>query len=119
MSVAKTALHTTRGCEMFDVPLGVQTGYWDTAVGVPNDFGGVDWTVREARDCFVYDPHQWLNQGCVAEDNYEGTLGTPLNKKGGGLFGECICRCIHMCAIYPSYHGQRHLYFQRCNIHDI
>lgn len=86
MSVAKTALHTTRGCEMFDVPLGVQTGYWDTAVGVPNDFGGVDWTVREARDCFVYDPHQWLNQGCVAEDNYEGTLGTPLNKKGGGIF---------------------------------
>ena len=39
-------------------------------------------TIREATDCFVYDPHQWLNQGCVAISDEDGTLGEPLNKKG-------------------------------------
>jgi hypothetical protein len=34
----------------------------------------------------VYDPHQWLNQGCVAIDKNGGSLGIPLNKKGGGVF---------------------------------
>ena len=43
-------------------------------------------TVRDANDCFVYDPHQWLNQGCVAVSDQEGTIGEPLNEKGGGVF---------------------------------
>mmetsp|Transcript_5479 Transcript_5479/g.10444 ORF Transcript_5479/g.10444 Transcript_5479/m.10444 type:complete len:524 (-) Transcript_5479:2313-3884(-) len=83
---AKTAMHTTKGCDMYDVPLGVSTGYWDTAVGVPKKNGDLDMTVREARNCFVYDPHQWLNQGCVAINDEDGTIGVPLNEKGGGVF---------------------------------
>ena len=43
-------------------------------------------TFREAKNCFVYDPHQWLNQGCVAQDAKGGSLGVPLNEKGGGVF---------------------------------
>jgi hypothetical protein len=34
----------------------------------------------------VYDPHQWLNQGCVAVDKKGDSLGQPLNEKGGGVF---------------------------------
>lgn len=85
-SKTKTALHTTRVCQMDDVPLGVKTGVWDTAQGVPMQNGSIDTTLREANDCFVYNPHQWLNQGCVAMTSNEGTIGTPLNKKGGGVF---------------------------------
>ncbi|GFH44916.1 hypothetical protein CTEN210_01390 [Chaetoceros tenuissimus] len=85
-SKAKTALHTTKGCDMNDVPLGVKTGDWDTAVGVPKQNGDLDMTVREARDCYAYDEHQWLNQGCVETEAEDGTLGEPLNKKGGGVF---------------------------------
>jgi hypothetical protein len=86
-SEAKTALHTTKGCSMYDVPLGVKTGGWDTAVGIPDKKTGIpDMTFREARDCFVYDPHQWLNQGCVAVDDNGDSLGVPLNEKGGGVF---------------------------------
>jgi len=84
---AKTALHTTKGCDMEDVPVGTMTGIWDTAVGIPNKKTGIpDMTFREARNCFVYDPHQWLNQGCVAIDVDGGSLGAPLNEKGGGIF---------------------------------
>lgn len=85
-SIAKTALHTTRRCSMKDVPLGVRTGVWDTAVGVPMRNGKLDMTVREANNCFVYDRHQWLNQGCVAVSTQEDTMGEPLNKNGGGVF---------------------------------
>lgn len=86
-SEAKTALHTTKGCDMQDTPLGLMTGIWDTAVGIPNGKTGIpDTTIREARDCFVYDPHQWINQGCVAIDAGGGSLGAPLNEKGGGIF---------------------------------
>jgi hypothetical protein len=85
-SIAKTALHTTRRCSMKDVPLGVRTGVWDTAVGVPMRTGKLDMTVREANNCFVYDRHQWLNQGCVAVSTQEDTMGEPLNKNGGGVF---------------------------------
>lgn len=84
---AKTALHTTKGCDMFDVPLGVMTGSWDTSVGIPDTKTGIpDMTMRYAQNCFVYDPHQWLNQGCVATDQGGGSLGIPLNEKGGGIF---------------------------------
>eukprot|EP00526_Cylindrotheca_closterium_P013503 CAMPEP_0113647456 /NCGR_PEP_ID=MMETSP0017_2-20120614/25118_1 /TAXON_ID=2856 /ORGANISM="Cylindrotheca closterium" /LENGTH=535 /DNA_ID=CAMNT_0000559509 /DNA_START=176 /DNA_END=1783 /DNA_ORIENTATION=+ /assembly_acc=CAM_ASM_000147 len=84
---AKTALHTTKQCDMYDVPQGTMTGTWDTAVGIPDRKTGIpDMTFREARNCFVYDPHQWLNQGCVSIDTDGGSLGVPLNKKGGGVF---------------------------------
>lgn len=87
--VAKTALHSTKGCSMDDVPEGVKTGGWDSAVGIPDKKTGIpDMTMRSATNCFVYDPHQWINQGCVAVDK-EGmgkSLGDPLNKRGGGVF---------------------------------
>jgi hypothetical protein len=86
-SVAKTALHSTKGCSMDDIPLGTMTGEWDTATGIPNAKTGIpDMTVRYAQNCFVYDPHQWLNQGCVAGDSGGGSLGEPLNEKGGGIY---------------------------------
>lgn len=84
---AKTALHSTQGCSMFDIPLGTMTGGWDTAQGIPDaDTGIPDMTMRYARNCFVYDQHQWLNQGCVAVDLRNGTIGGPLNAKGGGVY---------------------------------
>ena len=43
-------------------------------------------TMRYATNCFVYDPKQWLNQGCVAVDVEGGTLGEPVNQKGGGVY---------------------------------
>jgi len=86
---AKTALHTTKECRMDDVPEGSKTGTWDTAVGIPDKKTGIpDMTFRFAQDCFVYDPHQWINQGCVASDlKLEGrSLGVPLNGNGGGVY---------------------------------
>jgi len=86
---AKTALHSTKECRMDDVPEGSKTGSWDTAVGIPDKKTGIpDMTFRYAQDCFVYDPHQWLNQGCVATDlKLEGrSLGVPLNGNGGGVY---------------------------------
>ena len=86
-SQAKTALHSTKGCVMDDVPAGTMTGEWDSAVGIPDKKTGIpDMTMRYAQNCFVYDPHQWLNQGCVAVDQQNGTLGMPLNLKGGGVY---------------------------------
>ena len=86
---AKTALHTTKVCEMDEVPEGSKTGSWDTSVGIPNAKTGIpDMTFRWAQNCFVYDPHQWINQGCVATDlKLEGrSLGMPLNQAGGGVY---------------------------------
>lgn len=86
-SEAKTALHSSKGCNMDDVPVGVRTGDWDTAIGIPDAKTGIpDMTMRHATNCFVYDPHQWLNQGCVAVDIEGGTLGQPVNKKGGAVY---------------------------------
>jgi hypothetical protein len=86
-SVAKTALHTTKECKMDDIPQGLKTGGWDEAVGIPDKKTGIpDMTLRYATDCFVYNPHQWLNQGCVAVDEEGRSLGVPLNRKGGGVF---------------------------------
>ncbi|KAL9189238.1 hypothetical protein ACHAXT_011728 [Thalassiosira profunda] len=85
----KTALHSTKECVMNDVPEGSKTGSWDTAVGVPDGkTGKPDMTFRWAQNCFVYDPHQWINQGCVATDlKLEGrSLGMPLNANGGGVY---------------------------------
>jgi hypothetical protein len=86
-SEAKTALHSTKGCSMNDIPLGVMTGIWDPAQGIPDAKTGIpDMTLRYARDCFVYDPHQWLNQGCVAVSKNNDTLGDPVNQNGGGVY---------------------------------
>ena len=86
-SHAKTALHSTKGCVMDDIPAGTMTGEWDPSVGIPDKKTGIpDMTMRYAQNCFVYDPHQWLNQGCVAVDRQNGTLGIPLNMKGGGVY---------------------------------
>lgn len=43
-------------------------------------------TLRYATNCFVYDPHQWLNQGCVAVSRDNETLGQPVNANGGGVY---------------------------------
>lgn len=86
---AKTALHATQECRMDDIPEGANTGGWDTAVGIPDRKTGIpDMTFRNATDCFVYEPHQWLNQGCVATDlKMEGrSLGVGLNDNGGGVY---------------------------------
>jgi hypothetical protein len=86
---AKTALHTAKECKMDDVPELTKTGSWDTAVGIPDrKTGKPDMTFRYAQNCFVYDPHQWINQGCVATDvKLEGrSLGIPLNENGGGVY---------------------------------
>jgi len=84
---AKTALHTTKTCRMDFVPDHVKTGNWDTAIGVPNGKTGVpDMTLRNATNCFVYDPHQWLNQGCVSVSDDDGSIGVPFNKRGGGVY---------------------------------
>jgi len=84
---AKTALHTTKTCHHRNVPPSYKTGTWDTAVGIPDrDTGIPDMTIREANDCFVYNPHQWLNQGCVAVSDNNETLGKPMNDKGGGIY---------------------------------
>ena len=86
-TTAKTALHTTQGCSHFNLPQGLSTGGWDTAIGIPDAKTGIpDMTLRYAKNCFCYDKHQWVNQGCVAVDNTPDRLGIPLNKKGGGIF---------------------------------
>jgi len=86
-TVAKTALHSSVGCSQFNLPEGLATGGWDTAVGIPDrKTGKPDMTLRYSKNCFVYDAHQWLNQGCVAVDHVEGRLGEPLNAKGGGIY---------------------------------
>ena len=84
---AKTAMHSTKECSMSHETIGLATGWWDTAQGIPDSKSGKpDMTMRYATDCYVYDPHQWLNQGCVTVDLEDGTIGEPLNAKGGGVF---------------------------------
>lgn len=43
-------------------------------------------TRRVATNCYVYDKHQWLNQGCVAVDAEDGRIGRGLNEGGGGVY---------------------------------
>jgi len=86
-TTAKTALHTTQGCSHFNLPQGLATGGWDTAIGVPDFKTGIpDMTMRYAKDCFIYNKHQWVNQGCVAVDLEKDHFGIPMNQKGGGIF---------------------------------
>mmetsp|Transcript_9924 Transcript_9924/g.15283 ORF Transcript_9924/g.15283 Transcript_9924/m.15283 type:complete len:443 (+) Transcript_9924:111-1439(+) len=88
-SVAKTALHTSAMCSMFaHVPDWVKTGDWDWATGLPDTFTGEPKfdISKPADDCWNMAQHQWGNQGCVAISPDEGTLGTPFNDNGGGVF---------------------------------
>ena len=86
---AKTALHTSEQCSMFaHVPEYVKTGTWDRATGLPDTFTGkLNFnTSKEADDCWNMAAHQWGNQGCVLIDDQEGTIGEPVNEKGGGVY---------------------------------
>jgi hypothetical protein len=88
-SVAKTALHTSNECSMFaHVPAWSWTGTWDRSTGLPDTYTGeMDFnTSVPADNCWVMAPHQWANQGCVAISSENGTLGEPLNAKGGGVY---------------------------------
>ena len=87
--MAKTAMHTSDRCDMYaHVPSYDWTGKWDTATGIPETWTGEpDYETRvEADNCWVMAPHQWQNQGCVAIDQRNYTLGAPLNEVGGGLY---------------------------------
>lgn len=88
LEYAKTALHTSNKCDMSDVKEDQKmTGDWDIAVGVPDSVTGKpDMIPRKSTDCFVYDKHQWLNQGCVAVDKTKGRIGVPFNGHGGGVY---------------------------------
>lgn len=86
---AKTALHTSESCSMYaHVPDYERTGIWDTATGIPDTFTGNpdNFTRVVADNCWNMAPHQWGNQGCVAVNTDNATLGDPLNKQGGGTF---------------------------------
>jgi len=86
-SHARTALHSAEGCVMDEVADYLSSGGWDIAVGIPDpDTGEPDMTLRNATNCFVYAPHQWTNQGCVAVDLGDGTLGNAVNDKGGAVY---------------------------------
>lgn len=87
--VAKTALHTSKECDMYaHVPAWSRTGYWDWSTGLPDTYTGIpaDDISVPADDCYVMAPHRWQNQGCVTIANETGTIGSPFNKKGGGVY---------------------------------
>ena len=72
---------------MKDAPRGEFTGEWDTAIGIPDKKTGLPReTSKLATNCYVYDPDQWLNQGCVVQSDTEGTVGPGFNEKGGGMY---------------------------------
>ncbi|KAJ1442676.1 hypothetical protein B484DRAFT_414706, partial [Ochromonadaceae sp. CCMP2298] len=76
-STAKTALHTSGNCSMQRVPDDAKSGTWDEAFGVPDSITGEPkQTHVQARNCYVWAPGQWANQGCVTVGQ-KGTLGTP------------------------------------------
>lgn len=88
-SVAKTALHTSESCSMYaHVPPYAKTGVWDSATGLPNTWtGNPDLETHVPADnCWILGPHQWANQGCVAVDSRNDTLGEPVNQAGGATY---------------------------------
>lgn len=87
--MVKTALHTSDQCSMYaHVPRWAWSGEWDTATGLPDTFTGKPSFKNrvEADNCHVMAAHQWANQGCVAVDQRNNTLGAPLNAAGGGVY---------------------------------
>ena len=88
-TVAKTALHTGRECSMYGyVSEHDKTGVWDNASHIPEAYSGDlnNISTVESDNCWVKAPHQWRNQGCVAVSSQNGTIGTPLNRDGGGVY---------------------------------
>ena len=88
-TTAKTALHTSESCTMYaHDPRWEWTGVWDNATGIPNTYTGIPATEIKvpADNCWVMAPHQWANQGCVAVDSRNYTIGEPLNEQGGGVY---------------------------------
>ena len=86
-SRAKMALHTSESCSMEGQPLGVMTGDWDTATGIPDDDTGIpNPEFGYATNCYVYDKKQWTNQGCVAVENKKDSIGEGFNNNGGGVY---------------------------------
>lgn len=74
---------------MKDPPLGTMTGSWDYAQGVPDAYTGIpDMRKRPTQNCSAVAKDEWLNQGCAASNTQDGTIGAPLNAKGGGV-------CMH------------------------
>jgi hypothetical protein len=89
LKTAKTAQHTSESCSMYaHVPDDSRTGHWDSATGIPDTFTGSldNFTRVRADNCWVMAPHQWANQGCVAVHDKQGTIGTPFNQQGGGVY---------------------------------
>eukprot|EP00523_Entomoneis_sp_CCMP467_P007859 CAMPEP_0168720936 /NCGR_PEP_ID=MMETSP0724-20121128/1824_1 /TAXON_ID=265536 /ORGANISM="Amphiprora sp., Strain CCMP467" /LENGTH=422 /DNA_ID=CAMNT_0008767563 /DNA_START=38 /DNA_END=1306 /DNA_ORIENTATION=+ len=87
--MVKTALHTSDQCSMYaHVPRWAWSGDWDTATGLPDTFTGEPNLINrvEADNCWVMAAHQWANQGCVAVDKRNNTLGAHLNEAGGGIY---------------------------------
>jgi hypothetical protein len=70
------------------VPRWSWTGEWDNATGIPDTFTGklMTDTYVPADNCWNMAPHQWANQGCVAVDTRNDTIGQPLNRRGGGVY---------------------------------
>lgn len=85
--MVKTALHTSKGCTVNDIPPGKMTGKWDIAVGIPNTYTGIPETIpHNTTNCWRWADHQWINQGCVEVNPNDGTLGVGLNQQGGGVY---------------------------------
>jgi Glycosyl hydrolases family 16 len=88
-NVAKTALHTSENCSMWQqVPPYTKTGQWDRAEGLFDRFNGMPQndSILPADNCYVRTPHQWMNQGCVAVSDQNDTIGVGLNRKEGGIY---------------------------------
>lgn len=88
-TIAKTVLHTTEQCDMYaHAPRWMWTGHWDSSTGLPEFSTGIpDYETKlETDNCWIGAPHQWLNQGCAVVHPDDGTLGTPMNEKGGGIY---------------------------------
>ena len=63
------------------------TGSYDTAFGVPDSKTGLPSKIDTyAKNCYVYHPKQWINQGCVIVSDQPNTLGKEFNANGGGVF---------------------------------
>jgi hypothetical protein len=88
-TTAKTALHTSDKCDMFQhVAPYAATGQWERITGVPDHFTGeLDFETNKGADnCDWEAPHQWYNEGCTFVHDRDDTIGGPVNAIGGGLY---------------------------------
>mmetsp|Transcript_23763 Transcript_23763/g.35465 ORF Transcript_23763/g.35465 Transcript_23763/m.35465 type:complete len:485 (-) Transcript_23763:447-1901(-) len=88
-NVAKTALHTSAECDMYQqVDPTKKTGTWDRSSGVYDRFTGLPdhETSVPAQNCWDASPFQWYNQGCVAVETNNATIGVPFNENEGGVY---------------------------------